>query len=177
MTTTVEPAEETMPEAPTTDTVENKRIGTLARYITHLQAIQALFDAGKIEEAREKWWQGPYKHVNSLIWSDDIRQEMYERETPVLDLRAHVLAEVERLGHRNWRGGTDPTDLLRTAGDRRINRVTLEPVIQALIEEGVLVMRQKKLWTPEEWRRHLDARTSARSSTAARGGKPSIFRY
>lgn len=132
--------------------------------IAQLQEVNRLAAAGKYDDAESLYHKGPPTtdddHRNFREWRDAVRQEFAELREPTLDLRAYVLEKVG--GVRSWRySGLDPADLYRFSFDARINRESLKPVVEKLVEEGMLVFRRKKLWTPDQWKAQSDARKHA----------------
>lgn len=117
-------------------------------------------------------------------WLAQLRQELSERATPVYDMRAIILDRVRTMsegapaahGGRLPSGGLEPSSLRYAKdGDLRWDRRVAADLVNALLEDGTLVLRRKLLWLPEAWksesRRLGEEAKRRRARDAERGGR------
>lgn len=128
---------------------------SLAALRTTLDAVEQAVQDGNYALAQERLNAKPPGELDRGLaaWQEVIAQEITERQTPEVDLRAYVLEGMDVL--RAYHRATGTTELaLRLAqhvADRRFSWKALQPVLEALVADGTLLRRRGRLWYPEDW--------------------------
>lgn len=147
---------------------------TLTALAAAVERAQQQFKAGNYHAARDAIRPLPEKaesYTRFEEWRDLLEQEIREREEPVFDHRAFVLKKVQEKCARQWdNDGLDPNSVAawHASSDKRFDTDAAREATNALVDEGLIVYRSKRLWTPEAWKRESDYR----KQRSARGRTP-----
>ena len=119
-----------------------------------LAAIDEAGRDGRYDDARELLHQKPPDELDRGLaaWEGAIYQEILERETPEVDVRAYALEWfAKRVASGAYLRGVPPEYAADFERDRRLGRKAVRAALDGLVTDGTLLCRYGKLWWPDDW--------------------------